>query len=62
MLAETAPALGDAVASLLDDPARARALGDAGRRVAVVRWSMDGVGADMVRLCQAAMAAREARA
>ncbi|HEY6196752.1 MAG TPA: glycosyltransferase family 4 protein [Candidatus Eisenbacteria bacterium] len=62
LLAETPEALGDAVATLLDEPERARALALAGQAEACARWSMSTVAADMLRRCESAIAAREARA
>ena len=61
LLADTPAALGDAVARLLDDPARARSLADAGQAEARARWSMATVAAETLRLCADAIAAREAR-
>ncbi len=61
MLAESPEALGDAVASLLDDPERACALAAAGRAEARARWAMAAVAAETVRLCQATVSARESR-
>jgi glycosyltransferase involved in cell wall biosynthesis len=62
MVADTPAGLGDAVATLLDDPAWARALANAGHAEARARWSMASVAADMLRLCDVATAAREAGA
>ncbi len=61
LIAETPEALGDAVADLLDDPARARELAAAGQTVARARWSVSAVGAEAVRLCEATMREHECR-
>jgi glycosyltransferase involved in cell wall biosynthesis len=62
MIADTPAGLGDAVATLLDDPTWARELAKAGHAEARARWSMASVAADTLRLCEAAAAAREAGA
>lgn len=62
LLAETPGTLADAVSELLDDPVRAQALAAAGQAEARARWSMATVAAETLRHCEAAVAAREARA
>ena len=61
LVADTAEGLGDAVADLLEDPERARAIAAAGQATARARWSLGSVGAETVRLCEATMREREGR-
>jgi glycosyltransferase involved in cell wall biosynthesis len=53
-------ALAEALASLLIDPARARTLGEAGRKAVLAQFNMETMAAQMAEICAEAMRHRRA--